>query len=457
MSVFREVVSNILDTSFESFELATVNHAKKRLMDTIGCLIAGANETGCAQVRGLVKEWGGKEESTILIHGGKVPSHHAAMINCMMARAYDFEPVSPCVDGKDTPGHISGTTVPTAVSVAEHRGVSGKDLLTALILGDDLASRINAASVFSLDQGWDCVGTANMFGATVIAGKLAGLNEHQMANALGIVVNQLGGTMQNFFDGSHSFKLVQGLAAKAGIFSVHLASRGFTGVSDPLFSKYGYFSLYCKGYQPEILTKNLGKNFYSDNTFKPYPCCRANHASIESALELVRNNKIILDDIEEIIVEIPKADYEFAVGQPFKAREAPQIDAAFNLTYNVANAFLRKSVALDHFTQESIQDPNINTLIQKIKLEMSTAQGKSLSSTIHVKMTQGNIFEKRVDVPKGDEAFKPMSNYEKQEKFIKNVKFSNTISSENAERFLEIGERIEDLGDMGEFINLLIA
>lgn len=166
----------------------------------VGCLIAGANASGCGLVKDLLKEWGGKKESTILVHGGKIPADNAAMINSIMARSYDFEPVGPFVDGRNTPGHISGTTVPTAIAVAEQRGMSGKDILTAIILGDDLASRINAASLFSLDQGWDCVGTANMFGATAIAGRLAGLNERQLVNALGIVVNQLSGTMQTFFD-----------------------------------------------------------------------------------------------------------------------------------------------------------------------------------------------------------------------------------------------------------------
>jgi 2-methylcitrate dehydratase PrpD len=39
-----------------------------------------------------------------------------------------------------------------------------------------------------------------MFGATAIAGRLAGLNEQELVNAFGIVVNQLSGTMQTFFD-----------------------------------------------------------------------------------------------------------------------------------------------------------------------------------------------------------------------------------------------------------------
>ena len=456
MSIILEIVRNILDTSFEYFDTATVAHAKKRFMDTIGCLIAGVNDPGCSMLRDLVIEWGGKEESTILVHGKKVPSHRAAMVNCMMARAFDFEPVGPYVDGKNTPGHISGTTVPTALSVAEHRGASGKDLLTALILGDDLASRINAASGFSLDHGWDCVGTANMFGATAIAGKLVGLNEHQMKNAFGTVVNQMGGSMQNFFDGAHAFKLIQGRAAEAGIVSAELAGRGFTGLSDPLFSKYGYFFLFCKSYQQDVLTKELGEKFYADNTFKPYPCCRANHASIESIMELVNKNRITPDDIKQVIIELPEGDYEFAIGQPFKVRETPQIDAAFSVQYNVANVLLRRRIELEHFTEEAIKDPEIDHLIKKINVEKLKGDGNSLSATIRVIMSQGDVFEQKVDIPKGDEAFKPMTDDEKKNKFRKNVAFSNLVSPENGEKILNIIKHMEDLEDIKELIKLLI-
>jgi 2-methylcitrate dehydratase PrpD len=94
-----------------------------------------------------MREWGGKEEGTILVHGVKVPLHNAALVNSVMARSYDYEPTGPLVDGKSTPAHVSGTTVPTAITVAEYVGATGKDLLTALIVGDDIASRITRHQV----------------------------------------------------------------------------------------------------------------------------------------------------------------------------------------------------------------------------------------------------------------------------------------------------------------------
>jgi 2-methylcitrate dehydratase PrpD len=457
MSVVLQLVKNILETSFESIDTSIVDKARNRVIDVLGCLVAGANAPGCSIVKDLVQEWGGKKESTILVHGGKIPAHNAAMMNCVMARSYDFEPVGPYVDGKNTPGHISGTTVPTAIAVAEQRRMSGKDLLTALILGDDLASRINGATGFSLDQGWDCVGTVNMFGATAIAGRLAGLNEHQMVNALGIVLNQLGGTMQTFFDGVHAFKLVQGLAARAGIFSVALAGKGFTGVADPLFSKYGYFTLYCKTYEADVLNKNLGKEFYADNTFKPYPCCRANHASIDCALELVRSEKIKPEEVEEIIVEVPAAEYNFAVGQPFRIREVPQIDASFNLQYCIADAFLRRGVKVEHFSEEAIKDPRIMQMIMKIRLTKSNDPGKFLAARIMVKTTKGGKYEAEVGVPKGDDLLAPLTAEEKKEKFMSNVAFSKTVSLVKAKKALGLLERLEEVDNVAKITKLLVA
>jgi len=457
MSVIRQLVKNIVETSFDAFEGPIVDNARNRVIDVLGCLVAGANAPGCSIVKDLVQEWGGKEESTILVHGGKVPAHNAAMANCVMARSYDFEPVGPVVDGRNTPGHVSGTTVPTAIAVAEQRRMGGKDLLAALILGDDLASRINAATAFSLDQGWDCVGTVNMFGATAIAGRLAGLNEREMTNALGIVVNQLGGTMQTFFDGVHAFKLVQGLSARAGIVSAELAHRGFTGVTDPLFSKYGYFALYGKSCDTDVLTKDLGESFYADGTFKPYPCCRANHAAIDCALELVRAHAIVPDKVREIIVEVPPREYDFAVGQPFRVRETPQIDASFSLQYCVADAFLRGSVRVEHFLDKAISDPGITDMIKKIHLKKSSDPAKFLAARVAVKTVTGRNYEAVVEVPKGDDLFTPLTRDEKRDKFINNVMFSKTVPLEKAEKALGLLERLEDIDDITGITSLLVV
>ena len=275
MSVVTELVKNVLETSFKQFDPAEVDRARSKLIDVVGCIIGGANAPGCSMLLDLVKEWGGKAYEDLMAGVDAVLARYPWIDRQRLGvtgQSYGgFMTDWIVVDGKSTPAHLSGTTIPTAITVAAHKKVSGKDLMTALIVGDDLASRIIAASNLNIDSGFDSTGTVNAFGAAAIAGRLMGLNEQQMLNAFG---NQFAGTFQNIFDAAHTFKLPQGLAAQAGIFSVALAKKGFTGVRDPLFSKYGYFALYCKSYQLDTLTKDLGKHFYMDNTCKPYPCCR---------------------------------------------------------------------------------------------------------------------------------------------------------------------------------------
>lgn len=457
MSIIAELVGNVLQTPFEAFDTAVVDRARVKLIDVVGCIVGGANAPGCAMLIDVMREWGGKEEGTILVHGIKVPLPNAALVNSVMARSYDFEPTGPLVDGKSTPAHLSGTTVPTAITVAAHKEVSGKDLLSALIVGDDIASRIIAASNLDVDSGFDSTGTVNAFGAAAIAGRLMGLNEQQLLNAFGIVLNQFAGTFQNIFDAAHAFKLPQGLSAQAGIFSTALAGKGFTGVRDPLLSKYGYFALYCKTYQLDVLTKNLGKEFYMDNTCKPYPCCRSNHAAIECVLHLVSLHSIIPEDVDEIIVDITPTARDFAVGQPFKIREVPQIDAAFNIQYNVANALLRKSVKLEHFTEEYIRDEKIAALIRKIRLTATTTPATPLGAGVKIRMKQGNEYETRVDMPKGSGVLTPLSPAEKKAKFFDNVSFSDLVPSDKAKKAFDLLENLEEVDNVAKIFELLDA
>ncbi len=457
MSIMAELTKHILDTPFEAFDHVTLQRARDRLIDVIGCIIAGADAPGCSMVLDLIRDWGGKKEATVFVHGGKLPAHDAALVNCVMCRSYDFEPTGAYVEGRSTPAHLSGTTGPAAITVAEQKRASGKDLITALILGDDIASRITAASQLDIDSGFDCTGTVNVFGATTIAGRLWNLDDQQMLNAFGIALNQLAGTFQNIFDGVHSFKLPQGLAARAAIFSVALASKGFTGVKDPLLSKYGYFSLYCKHFQPDMLTRDLGKNFYADYTCKPYPCCRSNHAAIDCVLELTGVYQINPDDIDEIVVDITPTALDFAVGQPFKIRDVPQIDASFNLQYNVASALLRKDVRLEYFTEEYIRHPQINATVNKIRLTPAIQLDKPLGARVKLKMKNGREYEKRVDMPKGNGILTPLSSEEIRAKFFSNVEFSGRISNEQAKKALALIEKIEELDDVGRLTRLLVA
>jgi 2-methylcitrate dehydratase PrpD len=456
MNFPRQLAASIVKTDFNSLDEKTIERAKWRILDAVGCLIAGANAPGCQAMLALVKRWGGAGESTILVHGGKVPAHHAAMMNSLMTRSLDFEPVEAEGENKSSPAHISGTTVPAALAMAEHQAASGPALITALILGDDLAARLGVASGFDFDLGWDNTGTINGFGATAIAGKLLGLDERQMHNAFGIALNQLAGSMDGVFDKTMAFKLPIALSARNGIFAAELARQGFAGVKDPFLGSHGFFALYCRNPDTRNLNKDLGRRFYADCTLKPYSACRATHSSIDTALKIACGNDINVANIKEIEVRVSPAILKGFCGQPLIFGETPQVDAAFSIRYTVACALLRKEVKSAYFTEESIRDPEIMKLIDKMKLVPGIPPEKRLTTEIQVKMQDGRVLSAQTDVPRGHIFSSPLTTEEIKAKYRSNIAFSRTVSRRNAEKALGIIERLEELKDIRELTGLLV-
>ncbi|MGB9886434.1 MAG: MmgE/PrpD family protein [Moorellales bacterium] len=440
-SVIELLVDNVLTVGFRDLDPGMVAWAKTRVADILGCVVAGAKAPGNAELVELVKGWGGKEEATVLVYGGRVPAANAALVNCVLARSLDFGPVHPVVEGRGIPGHISETTVPTALTLAEAVGADGKELLTALIVGEDLAARVLAAGNFDLDQGWDCIGTVNTLAVVAIAGRLLGLNREQLRNAFGIALNQLAGTIQNVWDASTTFKLLQGLAARAGIFSAELAKAGWSGPKDPLFGRYGYFDLYTSGgADPGVLTRELGKSFYTDSCIKPYPCCRGNHAAIDCALALVRKHGLRPEEIGAVTVLLPPRGLKSFVARPFRRSDFSQTDALFSLRYTVAAALHHGRLGPEHLTPTAITDPRVGDLAAAVELA-PLGEERRASAGVRVRLKDGRQFEEFTNVARGDRFANPLTEAEIREKFRKNLALGG-ISPEKAEA---LWQNVQDL------------
>ena len=446
-----KIVANVLETRFEDIDKEVLQNAKERIIDTVGCLIGGAGDPSNPELVRLIMDYGGKRESTILMYGGKVPAAHAAMVNSILCRSFDYEPVSPVVENKMAPGHVTGTTVMTAMSLSEAVGAGGRELITALLLGDDLAARLANTSSPCLTLGWDGNGTFNAFAATAIAGRLLKLDADQLRNAFGLVLNQLSGSAQNIWEGNTAFKLPIGLAARNGIFSAQLALAGWTAPRDALLSEFGFYRLFTDGIKDsELLTKDLGKAYWGERTFKPYPSCRATHGLIDCALEIVQKNHIESKNIREAVAYMPSLRIGNFCGQPWETGEFPHGNAIFSYRFTIATALLNKSVRPRHFTTEAIHNSETNALIRRIKF----AEGEGVN--LKVIMNDGTEYTAESRIAKGEIPGNPMSQEELSAKFWDNVEFANRHARDNVERLLSLLEKIEDLHNVNELVQLLV-
>ena len=450
------IAANIIEAKFVDFKKEVVDSAKNRIIDVIGCAIGGANASGNVELIDLIKEWGGKQEASILIHGGKAPAHNVAMANAIMSRSYDYEVMMVLVDGQCFPSHHSPTNVMTAIALGESAGIDGRELIASIIVGDDISARLIAASGIDLGLGWDGTGTFTAFSAAAIAGRLLRLNHHQMQNAFGIVLNNVAGTVQAIWDGATTFKYGQGSAAMNGIIAAKLAKKGWIGVKDPFLSPYGFYGLYTSGCKhPEILTKDLGKKYYAEAVFKAYPCCRATHTTIDAALSLGQRYHFNTEDISSIAIFCSPGFLKSFVAKPFQIRDYPHCDAIFSLKYTCATALLNKCVKQEHFTDAAILSSKINNLIPKIDI-LPFTEPRATGIEVKLRLKNGRTFSEYVSTAKGDPLSKPLTKDEIIEKYLQQVEFSQTVKKDRAILAMKKIENLEEVNNLSEIINLLV-
>ncbi len=456
-TITQQLIHNVLDTKFGDFSKETIRDAKNQLLDIAAVTVSGTNGSGNSSLLDLVRQWGGRSEATILGLGDRVPLPLAAMMNSLQCRSYDHEAVGPYPFGQNEgkfAGHVESTTVPCALSVAEYLGSSGKDLLAAIILGGDFAARIAIAQQLSFDQPFDPIGTANAIGAVGLTGRLMGLNEEQMTNALGIIGTQLGGGFRSLWDGVLTFKLFGAMSARNAITAVQMAKTGFTGLKDPLTGPLGYFACYCVNPHLEFLTRDLGKEFYTKGCHKKYPSCYGNHYVIDTALDLHQQHQINGEDIAEITIgTFPGQDKSY-LNQPFVMGDS-QPKALFNYCYCAANALFRKGAKLEHYTEEALRDPKVIDLAGRVHVGITKQANNAFE--LSVKMKTGKEYTSVYTHPqmRGYPMY-PLTEAELTEKYWNNINFNGKISRKNAQKAFEMINELENVENITSLIKLLV-
>jgi 2-methylcitrate dehydratase PrpD len=452
--------SNVLKTRFEDLDNGVVDNAKRRILDMIGCGIGGANAPGNAVLAEMVGKWGGRGDAALLGYGYKAPVDLVAMVNCIFGRSFDWGPLVIIMEsGEHNASHNSETTVLTALTLGASLGISGRELITALVAGDDLVARVQIGSGIHRPGkmpagavtrgGFDEWGTKTTFGATAIAGRLLGLTEFQMKNAFGIAINMMAGAGGGLREGANTFKLSQGTAARSGINAAQLAKGGWIGISDPLNS---YYTTFTEGVlQPDMVTRDLGKKYYVEQIFKPWPGGRPTNAATQIAIMLAIKYDIKPDDIVEAIYRTsPGIATAPHYTKPYKVGYYPTGDALFSFVYAVANGLASRASKGDNFTEEGVRNPQTQSLIGRVRLaDLDKTEGVELE----VRMKDGQKYCEYLRAAVGDPT-NPLSREGLIEKFLGQVEFSGMVTRSNGEKIIELVEGLEKVDNVQRIVNL---
>ncbi len=269
----REDVGGVIARAAASVKYAdlpsgVVSTTKASILDTVGVILGGSGlGQGSRDLAAMVIDEGGKGESSVFGTGVKVPCRSAALVNGGFAHALDYDNVFSPVRV-----HPSAITIPAAFAAAERAGqVSGRELIAAVALGDELAIRVGLA-IFKAPASnpnhwpgrqWHPTLLAGYFGATVASARVLGLNEAQILNAFGITLYRTGGTLA-YVKGARNLvaELYYGFPSSVGVMSALMAARGITGPNAPFEGEGGVFPAFLDAnYDRDSLAVGYGRDF----------------------------------------------------------------------------------------------------------------------------------------------------------------------------------------------------
>jgi len=444
-----------VDARYESIAADAVDAAKKSVLDLIGVTLAASGVEPVARtVIDMVRENGGRPECSVLGFTDRVPAAWAAFANGAMAHCLDFDDLTPWG------AHASSSIIPAALAIAERRGgISGRELITAIAIGQDIFARMRCHVDWRKD--WNISTVLGVFAATASAGRLLGLSHTGMASALSLAAMQSAGTMDVIYGIGGDLRCIYAaFSAKAAVVSAMLAEKGIVGTKTTFEGENGFFKTYFDNrFDREAMLKGLGRDFMGGSTlYKPWPAVGPAHSHIYATIQLVTAHDLRPEDIREIRVHV--GDYHEIMCSPLESRRAPAtlVDAKFSLPFLVAVAAVRRDVTISDFTGDALHNPEVLAMSDKVvpvadaafdwKMELPLGQ-------VEILMRDGRHFTQiGTEVPGSPAA--PMSWNDIERKFINcAAAAASPPSGAQIEEMLQMVRQLESLDDVANLLRCL--
>ena len=374
-----------------------LERAKMSLASTIASAAAGYDIASAGIVRGLETESGGRPDASVWFSDARLPLAGAARVNAVASDAA-------ASDDSDlrSIAHI-GTIVSTVgIALGERCGSTGQDILAAMVLGYEIAGRIDEALTPGRMQRGFHGSVSTVFGGVVAAGRLLGLDAPQMAHAIVLAATSIGG-MAIAADTSCSREYHAGASASAGIAAALAAKAGFEGELGVLEKPRGFLSA-MNGQDVEEIDRDLGASWdiVTDMAIKLMPGAHPFHATAEAASDAARLAGVRAEDVESVFVTAGVLWTKFR-GEPHPRN---LVDAAHSLFYFVAASIADGRFGWEHMGAAKMADPVIAELQGKVTLDPNPEPLPDRfphrhGGTVTIRTKAGQEFRATCEAPRG--------------------------------------------------------
>ncbi len=387
---------------YENLSQEVVETTKKYILDYYAAGFAGyrVNTVFNKAAEEVMLEMGGKNECDFLLSQKRIPCANAAFLSACYVHGADMD------DGnRKAMGHVGAHVISTVMTLAQTLDVTGKDVITAINVGYEVYNRVAAAVQPGLvHRGFHSTGTAGAIACGAAAAKLMGMDAEGIYNTMALCAVQASGLIIIAESGQCCKPINPANAAKTGIISAKMISKGVKSSAFPLESQKGFFHAMSDITDEKMITDGLGETFtICESYMKPYPSCRHTHCGIECALD-IRQRMPENAKIKEIKVYIYRNAIQIA-GQITVPKVSD--DAKFSVHYSLACALLKGHFNLSDLDISDIDEEMIKTIGMIELIEDSTMENRDAGirgSKVVVVLEDGTELEKTVLIPLGDAA-----------------------------------------------------
>ncbi|HEX2482670.1 MAG TPA: MmgE/PrpD family protein, partial [Methylomirabilota bacterium] len=342
------------ETPFEALPKPAVEMGRLAMLDWWGVAVGGVDEPVTRLLREAMPEPEGP--ASVLGTDRTASPVTAALWNGTASHALDYDDTVLAL-----PGHVTAPLLPGLLAVAETRGASGRDVLTAFVLGVEVMCRVSrAVAPGHYRAGWHATATLGRLGGAAACARLLGLDPRGVDRAVGLAAAQLGGIHESFGTMGKPFQV--GRAAADGLLAALLAARGVTGPAG-ILDRPAWARRLSPDWTPPRLAEGLGHDWAVNEVFfKRFPCCFATHAALAALLDLAPRpdpatiEAVDLDVCRTTLLVADQREPDTGLG------------GKFSIAYCAASALLRGHVREEHFTAEAVRDSSARALAARVRL-----------------------------------------------------------------------------------------
>ena len=335
---------------------AVDHEAHRTFMNWLGCAVGAANHEAADAALAAVSMLQPAAQASVLGRQDKVDMCSAALVNGITSHTFDFDDTH-----LKTIIHPAGPVASAVLALAEHTKATGRELIDALVIGIDVSCRVgNAMYPDHYDRGWHITGSTGTLGAAAACARLLKLDVQQTAMALGIAASQPVGMREQF--GTMTKPFHPGGAARAGLMSALLASKGFTASPKALEAPRGMMQTVSTKNDWNEITNELGQRFeISFNSYKPFACGIVIHPSIDACAQL-RAQGVLPEQVERIELKVHSLVLELT------GNKEPQdgLQAKFSVYHGCAAGLTFGYAAEGEFSDEVVNRADMVALRRKV-------------------------------------------------------------------------------------------